>query len=137
MHGGTYLWKDGREVPDTVSVSMAQPEEMLISWSSGFGNNRLGVTEDVLGDKGTIARGNQVRYLPQRVNQPEETETVGRSTHVPHAHMQDFFDCIRNGKEPNCPFDLGFRVSIACAMAVESYRRGRAVRWDAQNEEIV
>jgi predicted dehydrogenase len=137
MHGGTYLWKDGREVPDTASVSIEQPEEMLISWASGFGNNQLGVTEDVLGDRGTIARGNQVRYLPQKVNRPDGTEMVGRSTHVPQVHMQNFFDCIRAGTEPNCPFDLGFRVSIACAMAVESYRRGRAVRWDAQNEEIV
>ena len=38
--------------------------------------------------------------------------------------MQNFLDCIRgSGQEPNCPFDLGFRVSIACRMAVESYRR--------------
>ena len=41
---------------------------------------------------------------------------TGRATHVPHAHMQNFFDCIRErDKEPNCPFELGFRVSIACA----------------------
>ena len=42
----------------------------------------------------------------------------------------------RFGQEPNCPFELGFRVSIACRMAVESYRKGRTVRWDAQQEEI-
>ena len=28
---------------------------MLISWESGFGNNELGVTEEVLGDDGTIS----------------------------------------------------------------------------------
>ncbi len=44
MTGGIYLWKDGREVPDTMSVTLEQPEEMLISWVSGFGNNQLGVT---------------------------------------------------------------------------------------------
>jgi hypothetical protein len=36
-----------------------------------------------------------------------------------------------------CPFDLGYRVAIACRMAVESYRLGRTVRWDAAREEIV
>ncbi len=41
------------------------------------------------------------------------------------------------GQEPNCPFELGFRVSIACRMAVESYRQQRTVRWDAAKEEIV
>ena len=38
---------------------------------------------------------------------------------------------------PNCPFDLGFRVAIACRMAVESYRQQRTMRWDAAKEEIV
>jgi hypothetical protein len=51
--------------------------------------------------------------------------------------MQNFFDCIRSGKEPNCPFDLGFRVSVACRMAVDSYRTGRTLRWDSEREEIV
>ena len=35
--------------------------------------------------------------------------------------MQNFFEALRSGKEPNCPFEVGFRVSIACRMAVESY----------------
>ena len=137
MHGGTYLWKDGREVPDTMDAAIEQPEDLLISWSSGFGNNQLGVTEDVLGSHGAITRGAQVRYLPQKVNRPDGTEMAGRSSHVPHVHLQNFFDCVRSGKEPNCPFDLGFRVSIACRMAVESYLAGRTVHWDPKKEEIV
>ena len=56
MTGGVYLWKDGREVPDTMNVAMEHPEEILYSWDSGFGNNQLGVTEDVLGDNGTISQ---------------------------------------------------------------------------------
>jgi hypothetical protein len=51
--------------------------------------------------------------------------------------MQNFLDCVRSGKETNCPFDLGFRVSIACRMAVDSYRQQRTLRWDPQTEEIV
>ena len=31
----------------------------------------------------------------------------------------------------------GYRVSVACRMAVESYRQGRTVRWDPAKEEIV
>ncbi len=63
MTGGLYLWKDGREVPDTMNVSMEHAEELLYSWDSSFGNERLGVTEDVLGDNGTIAHTMQsIRY---------------------------------------------------------------------------
>lgn len=137
MVGGVYLWKDGREVPDTMTVTMEHPEEMLFSWVSGFGNNHLGSAEHVLGTDGTIVKSQQIRYLPQKVNQPQGTEVLGRSTTPPRAHMQNFLDSIRNSSETNCPFDIGFRVSIACRMAVESYRRGKTVRWDPAKEEII
>jgi predicted dehydrogenase len=137
MTGGIYLWKDGREVPDTMHVSMEHSEEILFSWDSGFGNNQLGVSEDVLGTDGTISKAQQLRYLPQKVNRPNGTEMIGTTKTQPRAHMQNFLDSIRSGADTNCPFDLGFRVSIACRMAVDSYRLGRTVRWDAEKEEIV
>ncbi|HEY1339051.1 MAG TPA: Gfo/Idh/MocA family oxidoreductase, partial [Bryobacteraceae bacterium] len=53
MTGGLYLWKDGREVPDTMNVSMVhEAEELLYTWDSGFGNDHLNVTEEVLGTDG-------------------------------------------------------------------------------------
>jgi predicted dehydrogenase len=139
MKGGIYLWKDGREVPDTMSVTLQQPEEILINWVSGAGNNQLGASEDVLGTHGTISRASQIRYIAQKINRPSAnvSEMTGRSTHTPHAHMENFLDCIRSGEEPNCSFDLGFRVSVACRMAVDSHRTGRTLRWDPEREEIV
>lgn len=137
MTGDVYLWKDGREVPDTMNVSMAHAEEVLFSWDSGFGNNELGSEEHVLGTDGTIARGQQIRYLPQKVNRPDGAEMLGQEKTRPRAHMQNFLDCMRSGQEPNCSFDLGFRVSIACRMAIDSYRQGRTVRWDPVKEEVV
>ena len=137
MTGGIYLWKDGREVPDTMNVSMEHEEEILFTWDSGFGNSELGVSEDVLGTDGTIAKSQQIRYLPQKVNRRDGNEMMGTTKTAPSAHMQNFLDCVRDGKEPNCPFDVGFRVSIACRMAVESYRQQRSMRWDPVKEEIV
>jgi predicted dehydrogenase len=137
MTGGVYLWKDGREVPDTMSVAMQHPEEILYSWDSGFGNSQLGVGEDVLGTDGTISKSQQIRYLPQKINRRDGNEMLGQTKTLPRAHMQNFFDCVRSGQEPNCPFDVGFRVSVACRMAVESYRQQRTMRWDAVKEEIV
>ena len=137
MTGGLYLWRDGREVPDTMNVSMIQPEELLFSWVSGFGNASLGMTEQVLGSDGTLMRGPQLRYLPEKMNAPQAEPQTGTTPTQPSAHMRNFTDAIREGKEINCPFDLGFRVSIACRMAVESYRQGRTMRWDPTHEEIV
>ena len=137
MVGGVYLWKDGREVPDTMNAAMEHPEEILFSWDSCFGNSQLGSSEDVLGTDGTISKAQQIRYIPQKVNRPKGVEILGQAKTDPNAHMRNFFDCIRGGGQPNCPFEVGFRVSIACRMAVESYRQARTLRWDAAREEIV
>ncbi len=137
MTGGLYLWKDGREVPDTMNVNIEQPEDILIGWSSGFGNNELGVNESALGTDGTISRASQIRYSPQKVNQPGASDMLGATRTPPNAHMRNFFDCIRSGDRPNCPFELGFRVAIACRMAVDSYRAQKTMRWSPEREEIV
>jgi predicted dehydrogenase len=137
MTGGIFLWKDGREVPDTMNVSLEQPEEILFTWDSGFGNDRLGTSEEALGASGTISRSQQIRYTPQKINRRDGNEMMGQTRTAPRAHMQNFFDSMRAGVEPNCPFELGYRVSIACRMAVESYLQKRTVRWDPEKEEIV
>ena len=135
--GGVYLWRDGRETPDTMEVSFAQPEQLMIHWSSGFGNNHLGVGEELLGHHGTIARNNQVRYVPQKMTRPGAPEMLGRSSALPHNHVQNFLDAVRFGSQTNCPFELGYRVAVASIMAVDSYLQRRTVYWDPASETIV
>jgi predicted dehydrogenase len=139
MTGGLYLWKDGREVPDTMNVSMQHEEEMMFNWTSGFGNDKLGVEEEALGENGSITHAPQsIRYTPQKVNRRDGNEMLGKTPNERSGHMQNFLDSIRDSsKKPNCPFELGYRVSIACRMAVESYRQQRSVTWDSVKEEIV
>ena len=136
MTGGLFLWKDGREIPDTMNVVFEQSEQMLISWDSGLGNSQPGIGEEVLGTEGTISRGQTIRYIPQKVNRPDGVELTGKVMSFPAAHMQNFVDSIRASKETNCPFDLGYRVSIACSMALESFRQRRTVHWDPRTETI-
>jgi predicted dehydrogenase len=135
--GGVLIHNDGRETPDTMNVSLAQPEDLLIHWASCIGNSHPGIGEDVLGGHGTISRDQLIRYAPQKVSRPDGNEMTGRTAQPPHAHMANFFDAIRSRRETNCPFETGWRVSIAARMAIDSYRLGRTVRWDAQKEEIV
>ena len=141
MTGGIYRWNDGREVPDTMNVAMVHTSVhtpgMLFSWDSGFSNNHLGVTEDVLGTDGTISKGQQIRYFPQKVTRPDGVEMHGQTPTPPRAHMQNFLDSIRTGKPVNCPFEIGYRVSIACSMAIESYYAGRTIQWDPAREELL
>ncbi len=147
MVGANYLSPD-MQVPDTMNVSMIHHEKIMFTWNSMFGNNLMGAGYDeALGTKGTILRDESfnVRFVPQEKRSTEPSlgaapghapDIVGMSD-VTVLHMQNFFDCVRSRKEPNCPFELGFRAAIACRMAVESYRQGRTVSWDEQKEEIV
>ena len=138
------------EVPDTMDVCLDQPENLLFSWNSGFGNNFYGEdgNDVVLGNKGTVVRvGDQVSYLPQGAHARPAPETpappaagqpdiVGGSNET-NMHMRNFFECVRSRKQTNCPFELGYRSAIACQMAIASLRQCRTVRWNAEREEIV
>ena len=150
MTGGTYLSPE-MEVPDTMDVSMSQPEKLLFTWNSMFGNKYFGEGHDlILGDKGTITRdeSDQVSYKSEAGDAGSEASAQARAaatvtpdivggSDTTNLHMQNFIDCVRSRKEPNCPFEIGFRSAIACQMAVFSYRQGRTVHWDEGREEIV
>ena len=140
MTGANYLCP-GMQPPDTMDVSMLQPEKILFTWNSMFGNRHYGEGDDLLlGNKGTIHRDENhcVSYLPEG-NQAEALHTTSPTsdTSLTDLHMQNFFDCVRSRREPNCPFEIGFRSAIACQMAVASYRAGRTVQWDAERNAIV
>jgi predicted dehydrogenase len=149
MAGYNYLSPE-MEVPDAMDVSMDQPENLLFTWNSAFGNNYYGEDGNdlALGNKGTVIRVvDDVSYQPQTHGAAQKTQAtaavggepdiVGSDDDDTKAHMRNFFDCVRARKEPNCPFDLGFRSAIACQMAIASLRQGRTVQWDAEKEDII
>jgi predicted dehydrogenase len=149
MSGANYFSPE-MQVPDTMAVSMALPERTLFTWNSGFGSSYYGADEVVLGTEGSVARNDSpegVTYVPSKSRLgadaahassegPSGPDIVGGGDET-EIHMRNFMDCVRSRKEPNCPFELGYRSAIACQMAVASYRQCREVRWDAKTGEIV
>ena len=140
------------QVPDMMDVALEQSEGVFVTWNSGFGNRYLGEGNDMaLGSLGTILRNDgtgEVRYVAEAARRhdqgpgavgnpsPETPDIVGTGDDT-LPHMQNFFDCVRSRKEPNCPFELGYRSAIACQMAIASLRLGHTVRWDGEREEII
>jgi len=145
---GANLLSPKMQVPDTLDVSMLQGK-ILFTWNSMFGNDFYGEGHDLLlGNEGTISRneGDQIRYQPQGGERrgvdtlcsvsPEGGQEAGYRDATAE-HMQNFFDCMRSRKEPNCSFEIGYRSAIACQMSIASYHKKRAVRWDPKTEDIV
>jgi predicted dehydrogenase len=135
MSGGVFSEKDGRQVPDTIAVTLDFPNEVVVTWQSTFSNSRYGLGQRILGSDGTIeyvAGANEmvsgksedsIRYYPEPVNRPHGTEVTGESPS--QNHIANWVDCIRTRKTPNAPVELGYRSAVAAHMCNLSYRHKR------------
>ncbi len=137
MLGGIWSEKDGRQVPDTISVSLEYPEK-VVCWQSTFSNSHFGLGERLLGSDGTVEhtsgstdmvtgrpRGEQTCYYPEKVNRPDGAAETGHSPD--RNHMANFFDCVRSRKQPNAPVEIGYKSAIAVLMANIAYREKRRI----------
>ena len=92
----------------------------------------------MLGTDGTISQGQQIRYLPQKVNRPEGVEMLGQTPTPPRAHMQNFLDCIRTGRHTRTARSKSaIRVSVACSHGDRKLPPDARFYWDPAKEEIV
>src|SRR5581483_4373698 len=133
MSGGVFSEKDGREVPDTIAVTLDYPNDLVVTWQSTFSNSRFGLGTRILGSDGSVewlAGSNDmvsgksvsgVRYYPEKVNRADGIMLTGEDKGVDH--YANFVECVRSRREPNSPVELGYRSAIAAHMANLSYRK--------------
>ena len=136
MSGGVFAEADGREVPDTIAVTLEYPS-LVVTWQSTFSNSYFGLGEHLLGSDGTIEHvagatdmvtgtsASSIRYYPEKLNRPGGTAVAGDTPD--QNHMLNFIDCIRTRKRPNAPVDIGYRSAIAAHMANIAYRHKQRV----------
>ncbi|MBZ5681912.1 MAG: Gfo/Idh/MocA family oxidoreductase [Acidobacteriia bacterium] len=137
MSGGVFSEKDGREVPDTIAVTLDFPNDIVVTWQSTFSNNHYGLGEHILGSDGTIEHtwgesdmvkgesGEGVRYFSERVNRPQGPALTGKTPD--QDHMTNWVDCIRTRKTPNASAEIGYRSAVAVHMANLAYRQKQRV----------
>src|SRR5438445_1910884 len=94
MSGGIFSEKDGREVPDTIAVTLDFPRDIVVTWQSTFSNRHYGLGERILGSDGTIEHtwgqsdmvtgetGEGIRYFPEKVNRPQGGAIIGKAPGV-------------------------------------------------------
>jgi predicted dehydrogenase len=133
MMGGVFSEKDGRQVPDTISVTLEYANDLVVLWQSTFSNSRYGLGEHFLGRDGTIEHISGatdmvtgkytcgINYYPEKLNRPDGIALKGEAAGV--NHMQNWMDCIRaRNKKTNAPVEIGYLSAIAAHMSNLSYR---------------
>jgi len=127
MSGGVFSEKDGREVPDTIAVTLDFPKDIVVTWQSTFSNKHYELGDRILGSDGTIEHhfDEPARYWPEKVNRPDGADT--RGTAHDQDHMRNWIECVRSRNQPNAPAEIGYRSAIAVHMANLSYKNKRRI----------
>jgi len=147
MSGGVFSEKDGREVPDTIAVTLDFPGDVLVTWQSTFSNSRYGLGERFLGSDGTVEHvagatdmvtgksDELTRYFPEPVNRSNGSPFTSNTPD--QNHMANWIDCIRSRKTPNASVELGYRTAVAAHMANLAYRSKQRVAFETARNMTV
>ena len=164
--GDLYFWKDARDVPDQWHVLYDYPKkETAMTFECVFHNKHRGELAQYFGRDKTLEVSPHVLRLYDAEWKPgysdRAAEAKKRAAANPdlglaaeelaapewispatndwsgNGHMENFIDCMRTRKTPNCGVDRAFEEAVTIAMSVEAYRKERKVRWDTVKEEIV
>ena len=147
MSGGVFSEKDGREVPDTIAVTLDYPDDVVVTWQSTFSNSHYGLGDRILGSHGTVERlagaSNMVTgqvtsgawYYPEKANRadgvPLTLETPDQD------HMANWIECVRSRKEPNAGVEIGYRSAVAAHMANLAYRQRERITFEKATAEAM
>jgi len=126
MSGGVFSEKDGREVPDTIAVTLDFPD-LVVTWQSMFSNKHYDMADRILGSDGTVEHhfDEAAHYWPEKINRPDGSDTRG-STHDQN-HMRNWIECVRSRNQPNASAEIGYRSAVAVHMANLSYKGKRRI----------
>src|SRR5450432_2583986 len=137
MSGGVFSEKDGRQVPDTIAVTLDFPNDTVVTWQSTFSNSRYGLGQRILGSDGTVEyvagsndmvsgeSNERIHYYPEEMNRPQGKAITGTSQTMDH--IQNWIDCVRSRKTPNAPVELGYKSAVAAHMSSLAYRRKQRI----------
>jgi predicted dehydrogenase len=133
--GGIWQWPDGRDLPDNFEMICEYPRGMTV-YVLGTMSNRVGIDHLIRGYRGTLyftRRGWVVKDKDGK-KLAEHKKTGGEDQALHHTNLHNH---MRHGEELHCPVELGLAAVAAVCMANESWRTGRMMAWDKQNQKAV
>jgi len=138
---GTFRFKDGWTVPDSVEMVFEYPEGFIVRYGQFFGNG-AGRDNRIYGTRGSIdcSDWSWDGEWPVSGEEVDEPDRVENGTKLPRVesvpHMKNWLECLRTRKAPNAPMEAGYAHAVAGIMADESSIRGKRMAYDAAKRKI-
>ena len=130
----------GAEAPDVFSAIFEYPD-FLATWTLNYRTvSEFDWSIRFLGENGSMLmdrRGLRLYSDPGASEAPWSanfsTEPIKEipETGAAEAHQQNFLDCVRTRKEPNCPIEVAAKAVTGPHLANLAYRQERKVRLDS------
>jgi predicted dehydrogenase len=128
---------------DNQMVMLDYPEGFHTQFTSHFGSSINDETTIFMFEKGSI-RGRFGHFFGNPLFSSEGVNDKIKpakllETEPPYpgeAHVKNWFDCIRNGGQPNAGPDFGYKHGIAVIMGDLSSMTGRKVAFDKEKREV-
>jgi len=145
MCTGTKPNLEGAEIPETATLAVEYPERYLAVFTLGYKAMRYHTTNDQMkqfhGTKARLDLGRESYALYPQSLTVDMTPAIayrrpGAFDGATRAHTRNFLECVRSRREPNAPVEAGQSTNIVLAMAMESLRSGRRLRWDAARRKV-
>ncbi len=164
-NGGIYLWKDGRENPDTMTAVFDygpdndKTKGFQVIYSSRFTNsaggtkeyyysnggmlnldtNKVtsegGLTQPLADERGMKANLLSEFTLPSTAKVATDANTG--SDPMTSLHMRNWMECVRSRKTPNASVQAGYNHSVANIMTRIALQTGKKVTFDNKKQEVI
>ncbi len=148
--GGLYVDRDGRDIADTMIMTMDYPDEYTVLLVTTHTNDTP-VPTRIHGKYGTIdmnrnryfALGGEPMVTADGDFAPEFRERNDgyaglQLPNLPRRDMvENFIDAIRGKAELYCNVELGAATMVAIAMGVDALKRHKVLAWDAMAERVL
>jgi predicted dehydrogenase len=147
--GGTYIFKDGREVPDTfmLAADYAAGHSVILSSSMANSTHIPGL---IRGHEGTIVMVPDGRFegkvefitvTPERIARDAFKEKYGslevKLEATPReSHMENFLRCVKTREKPVLDALTAYKAMVPIYMSVKSYREGKVLYFNEQTQQI-
>jgi len=157
-HGGQFVVKDDRTIPDTMEVifEFASGALLIFGQYEASGGPALLTGEiEFRGTLGNIYAGSDARsykILPTRPGQFQENVSTLQEKEVKaklkypdlsvnqnltNKHIGNFLDCIRSRKTPKCDLETGHRSTSFAHLANIALATKSRLEWDPVNEKVL